>query len=299
MAILDWTVIVFTALLAAGLASLSAAVMRMPSSTYVRFVQLSAIVSIFPPIAQLLVTYVPRFSTPLCRGLANFVGTIGTTIFFCAELEFLKLLSPFVGHKLALQLCLAQVVVVFAGIASTSGNFTDIFTAFRMRLSLYAVVVLQCPMIMCDVVQRVYLLHFVFKRLRGASMRFRIGFSVITLSCIPTVTAAVLVLFLSPNTLNAWRLLGTTLYWMFELLSLVGTLMLREALQRARSPDRPKVNIMKRLSHLKTRVSRHMRSRNSVDVSSKATHVSKPDGPPHGAVMHAIWSLEDDSSDTQ
>ncbi|KAL2912423.1 hypothetical protein HK105_208067 [Polyrhizophydium stewartii] len=228
--------IILVALLSAALFAVILWLLCLPVSRYIVLMRVACIFGLLSVEGQCAITFAPALSMPLTRGIVDLLQSTGTASFFIAELEFLKLMAPHIQNFQPHWVVWGQLLVAATGLANYAANIIDIFTEFQMRLSVLLIEITLAPLCIFDFLQQSFLLYFVLWRLKTATTTFRVCFAAIIVTGFAVAVISGIVIEGAQNSLNAYRLIGVTMYSGLQLLGALSMLLLRGVLAKRKRP---------------------------------------------------------------
>ncbi|KAI8929406.1 hypothetical protein BC831DRAFT_444296 [Entophlyctis helioformis] len=168
-------IIVCSVILVLFAAFITYRVFQLPKSLYSTGLRIATLLVFCVVFLRLPSGILPEFrGGTVVYALGSLFLTLHTVIFVLSELEFLKILSPFVGGRISpIIVTRIQIVTAFVGLTTTAASFIDYMPAsIRIWFIRDAYIFTGCVQIY-DISQQCYLLYYVLYKLKGATTLFR------------------------------------------------------------------------------------------------------------------------------
>ncbi|KAI8929650.1 hypothetical protein BC831DRAFT_442504 [Entophlyctis helioformis] len=213
---------------------------RLPRSFY-SLGLLTSCVLIFPSTTLLFMLFLHGdYGSPLMEAITFALLYTSVSAFVLSELEFLKLLAPFVPGISPVVVSRVQMGTSVVCAAVVLMSAAPLVPAIVNQLAVKNTrVVLAEGIAMYDLAQQIFLLHFVLVKLKGATVRFRLAYAcIIVLGCVLAISALVIAVAVilpagGSKSVDLWRLLMNLTVPGFLICAYESMELLRRSLQAA------------------------------------------------------------------
>ncbi|KAI8917455.1 hypothetical protein BC831DRAFT_484712 [Entophlyctis helioformis] len=189
--------------------------------------------------ANIVMFYVPGFFTREAETLLNVAMFSTITAIMLSELEFLRVLIPYVAAITPVAVERVQLAVCLTTVFMMGTAFSPYFpdtAQFGLKMIKFFVMAV---FLISDLCQQCFLLHFVLVRLKGVTVGFKRIYTALIVAGFVVFLASVALTFLPTDSLPAIRFLRNMGIITLHVFSLVCMEILRLVLQRPRAAASP------------------------------------------------------------
>ncbi|KAI8917456.1 hypothetical protein BC831DRAFT_484713 [Entophlyctis helioformis] len=221
--------------IACGMAAVSIVLLwrlrTLPPSLYSQGVRATCGLTIASALIHVIVFYVPGCFTLGSDVLMTLFVFLTIWVYVLSELEFLKVVMPFVtglsGHFVTrLQIAVSAVEILH--IASAFSPYIAQVWQPSLKLVRFSIMTIY---LISDLGQQIFLLHFVLVRLKGSTLLFRTLYTMLIVAGFAVLIASIALTFVPSDGLSLQRLLRNLATLSLHVFSLVGMEILRLVLQ--------------------------------------------------------------------
>ncbi|EGF77234.1 hypothetical protein BATDEDRAFT_91985 [Batrachochytrium dendrobatidis JAM81] len=206
-------------------------VRKLPSLLYGNCLRSAGLLVIINAIIDACWEYILEMQGPVGTSMSNVLRGIETICFIVAQLEFLKILTPFFGYVTPKAVTYVQIGVVAVSQIYLITAFYPFFPGAFYSLR-WVQIIWPSALGIYDLMQQTFLVYFVLYRLRDTTATFRIQFVLLAVSCFVILSGgAIITMTVTGHSRPGISLLGDLSLHIYGECSFISMELLRAVIQ--------------------------------------------------------------------
>nr|KAJ3418157.1 hypothetical protein HK105_000271 [Polyrhizophydium stewartii] len=284
---LDYGLIAYCAFVAVLAISMLPKMLRLPTSTYAILLRTECVTAALAPISNGLWLYVPGLRFAALEILSRALVLLDIALFAITELEFLKLMAPFVSWISPNFVFQLQIATGFGGVVYILSSGMVLFGPTWAMAASKMWVIGGGIIGFFEMAQQMFFIYFILRRMPRTTLMFRIKYSLLvgaaSLVFLFILVGASIISLIEPTREFIFLDVTASAYHLISMFPMLAVRAQMAAAKASRQAKRPPARITSIVTSL---LRRSKRETSGASVAPTLLEMAKPPMPPQNTAMH-------------